>query len=116
MNKIFITILVVLLASCKNEAPFLKIDSSRLQHLPDTASKASMTLYNTGGEKLVIEDFVVSCGCTVPSLEKGISINTGDSLFVPMTFERDSSKKKKVVVITLKSNSQPRINTIKFYL
>lgn len=113
-NRILTFILIISLVSCHpKKYPVLYIDTALLEKINDTTKHSSFIIENKGNGILVIEDFVASCECTVLKMHKGDSILPGKSLVVPITIERDGKKEKKIIVVTLRTNTIPKLSTIK---
>ncbi len=117
IKKICAFIIIIFIGGCSQKnGPILNIDSALLEKINDTTTSSSFTIHNLGNKTLIIEDFVSSCDCTVPQLQKGDSVLPGKSLIVPIQFERTSNKEKKIITITLKTNTSPKLKTIKIVI
>ncbi len=96
--------------------PILNIDTKALEKISDTTTHSSFIIRNDGNKMLLIEDVISSCACTILLLKKGDSILPNKSLVVPITFEKDSINERKLILITLKTNTVPKLRTIKIVI
>lgn len=114
-NYIYAFIIIIFCAGCNhNNGPALTIDTKLLKQMSDTVTSSSFRIHNSGNKVLIIEDIISSCECTILQLQKGDSVLPGKSLKIPIQFERSGNKQKQLVTITLKTNTLPKLTTIKF--
>ena len=118
MIKMFYAFMgIIFLVGCYQKSePVLSVDTRLLEKINDTTTNSSFIISNIGNKVLIIEDFLSSCDCTIPKLQKGDSVLPGKSLLVPIQFKRTTNKEKILIAITLKTNTLPKVKTIKIVI
>lgn len=118
MNKLLISTLLIIIASCSSPEKKAKlvvtrpaVDLATIRF--DSTYNIRYTLVNTGNKELVVDTVSASCGCTIPESTK-FRIKPADSASLLITFKPvDSGAFDKKLVI--KSNTDSTFTVVSFY-
>lgn len=120
MKPIYIFITILLMA-CKNSTgPILVFSTEKIEIdsiAPDSKQIIEFKIYNKGDRKLIIQDYISSCECTLLDLKPNTVIESNDSLPIRMsiqTFKEDTGKLKSVIC-TFKNNSDSSFKHLPIY-
>jgi hypothetical protein len=104
--------------SVKPEGPLPVIEFENIAHDFGTIKEGDVVEYtykfkNTGADKLVIQNAVGSCGCTVPSWSKE-PIPVGGSGFITAKFDSKGKSGYQEKTVTVTANTFPAQTVLKF--
>ncbi len=121
MNKIIFALsFIFILNSCSKKQPlvFIKDKAIYLDTIQANSTKDfHFYIYNKGQSALIVEGIKTSCECTVINTIDNVTIDTNDSLLVPIQIKGYKSDigKQKEVVCTIRTNAPSVFDSMTIY-
>jgi hypothetical protein len=119
MTKLLLIVTLFLFA-CTHGKPSALIVVEKNKSGIDTiaagdSKEITVSLKNTGSEKLIVENFNYSCECTTSDLKKGVVIPPASDLDIvfQITTTIKDAHKQKTLFCTIKSNAHPALTSIR---